>query len=93
MNPCQVITVCNISVDVVVVVKSVSLTSCLIFSVGVLFSHTPPDFLFFSASLLGIVVGDIGPKFGFNEVDNGFLKLENVRIPRENMLMKYAKVK
>ncbi|XP_044201793.1 peroxisomal acyl-coenzyme A oxidase 1 isoform X2 [Thunnus albacares] len=42
--------------------------------------------------LPGVVVGDIGPKFGFNEVDNGFLKLENVRIPRENMLMKYAKV-
>uniref|UniRef100_A0A3P9MI55 Acyl-coenzyme A oxidase n=1 Tax=Oryzias latipes TaxID=8090 RepID=A0A3P9MI55_ORYLA len=42
--------------------------------------------------LPGVVVGDIGPKFGFNEVDNGFLKLENVRIPRENMLMKYSKV-
>uniref|UniRef100_A0AAQ6AC92 Acyl-coenzyme A oxidase n=1 Tax=Amphiprion ocellaris TaxID=80972 RepID=A0AAQ6AC92_AMPOC len=42
--------------------------------------------------LPGIVVGDIGPKFGFHEVDNGFLKLENVRIPRENMLMKYSKV-
>lgn len=42
--------------------------------------------------LAGIVVGDIGPKFGFSEVDNGFLKLENVRIPRENMLMKFAKV-
>ncbi|XP_041839166.1 peroxisomal acyl-coenzyme A oxidase 1 isoform X1 [Melanotaenia boesemani] len=42
--------------------------------------------------LPGIVVGDIGPKFGFNEVDNGYLKLENVRIPRNNMLMKYAKV-
>ncbi|XP_037326729.2 peroxisomal acyl-coenzyme A oxidase 1 isoform X1 [Pungitius pungitius] len=42
--------------------------------------------------LPGIVVGDIGPKFGFSEVDNGFLKLENVRIPRENMLMKFAKV-
>uniref|UniRef100_A0A4W4E8Y7 Acyl-coenzyme A oxidase n=1 Tax=Electrophorus electricus TaxID=8005 RepID=A0A4W4E8Y7_ELEEL len=39
-----------------------------------------------------VVVGDIGPKFGFDEVDNGYLKLENVRIPRENMLMKYAKV-
>lgn len=38
------------------------------------------------------MVGDIGPKFGFDEVDNGYLKLENVRIPRENMLMKYAKV-
>ncbi|XP_061779089.1 peroxisomal acyl-coenzyme A oxidase 1 isoform X3 [Nerophis lumbriciformis] len=42
--------------------------------------------------LPGIVVGDIGPKFGFNEVDNGFLKLDHVRIPRDNMLMKYAKV-
>ncbi|XP_047221568.1 peroxisomal acyl-coenzyme A oxidase 1 isoform X1 [Girardinichthys multiradiatus] len=42
--------------------------------------------------LPGIVVGDIGPKFGFSEVDNGFLKLENVRIPRENMMMKYSKV-
>ncbi|XP_020787000.2 peroxisomal acyl-coenzyme A oxidase 1 isoform X1 [Boleophthalmus pectinirostris] len=42
--------------------------------------------------LPGILVGDIGPKFGFCEVDNGFLKLDNVRIPRENMLMKYAKV-
>ncbi|XP_034044551.1 peroxisomal acyl-coenzyme A oxidase 1-like [Thalassophryne amazonica] len=42
--------------------------------------------------LPGVVVGDIGPKFGFSEVDNGFLKLENVRIPRDNMLMKYAKV-
>ncbi|KAM3623508.1 uncharacterized protein V6R79_012045 [Siganus canaliculatus] len=42
--------------------------------------------------LPGIVVGDIGPKFGFSEIDNGFLKLENFRIPRENMLMKYAKV-
>ncbi|XP_077055234.1 peroxisomal acyl-coenzyme A oxidase 1 isoform X3 [Siphateles boraxobius] len=42
--------------------------------------------------LPGVVVGDIGPKFGFDEVDNGYLKLENVRIPRENMLMKYAKL-
>eukprot|EP00061_Rhincodon_typus_P008919 g31971.t1 len=40
----------------------------------------------------GVVVGDIGPKFGYDEVDNGYLKLENVRVPRENMLMRYAKV-
>ncbi|XP_070533528.1 peroxisomal acyl-coenzyme A oxidase 1-like [Ptychodera flava] len=40
----------------------------------------------------GITVGDIGPKFGFNSNDNGFLKLDHVYIPRENMLMKYAKV-
>ncbi|XP_005993285.1 peroxisomal acyl-coenzyme A oxidase 1 isoform X2 [Latimeria chalumnae] len=42
--------------------------------------------------LPGVLVGDIGPKFGYDEVDNGYLKLDNVRIPRENMLMKYAKV-
>lgn len=40
----------------------------------------------------GIEIGDIGPKFGFEEMDNGYLKLDNVRIPRENMLMKYSKV-
>nr|QFF91505.1 acyl-CoA oxidase 1 isoform 2 [Potamotrygon motoro] len=42
--------------------------------------------------LPGVIVGDIGPKFGYDQVDNGFLKLENIRIPRENMLMRYAKV-
>jgi acyl-CoA oxidase len=42
--------------------------------------------------LPGITVGDIGPKLGLNAVDNGFLRLNNVRIPRENMLMKHSKV-
>ncbi|KAM3922478.1 peroxisomal acyl-coenzyme A oxidase 1-like isoform 2-T2 [Leptodactylus fuscus] len=42
--------------------------------------------------LPGVTVGDIGPKFGFEEVDNGFLKFDKVRIPRENMLMKHAQV-
>ncbi|XP_074871002.1 peroxisomal acyl-coenzyme A oxidase 1 isoform X2 [Carettochelys insculpta] len=42
--------------------------------------------------LPGITVGDIGPKFGYDEMDNGFLKMDNFRIPRENMLMKYAQV-
>ncbi|XP_046531901.1 peroxisomal acyl-coenzyme A oxidase 1 isoform X3 [Equus quagga] len=40
-----------------------------------------------------ITVGDIGPKFGYDEMDNGYLKMDNYRIPRENMLMKYAQVK
>ena len=40
----------------------------------------------------GIQVGDIGPKYGFNGKDNGFMRLNNVRIPRINMLMKYTKV-
>ncbi|RDD38380.1 Peroxisomal acyl-coenzyme A oxidase 1 [Trichoplax sp. H2] len=42
--------------------------------------------------LPGVTIGDIGDKFGFDTVDNGFLRLDNVHIPRENMLMKYAKV-
>ncbi|NP_001090149.1 acyl-CoA oxidase 1, palmitoyl L homeolog [Xenopus laevis] len=42
--------------------------------------------------LPGVMVGDIGPKFGFDETDNGFLKFDKVRIPREYMMMKYAKV-
>ncbi|KAM8946790.1 peroxisomal acyl-coenzyme A oxidase 1 isoform 1-T1 [Pelodytes ibericus] len=42
--------------------------------------------------LPGVVVGDIGPKFGYDETDNGFLKFDKFRIPRENMLMKYAKI-
>ncbi|KAM3921195.1 peroxisomal acyl-coenzyme A oxidase 1 isoform 2-T2 [Leptodactylus fuscus] len=43
--------------------------------------------------LPGVTVGDIGPKFGYDETDNGFLKFDKFRIPRENMLMKFAQVK
>lgn len=46
----------------------------------------------FLSSVVGITVGDIGPKFGYEEMDNGYLKMDNYRIPRENMLMKYAQV-
>jgi len=42
--------------------------------------------------LPGVTVGDIGPKFGYNTKDNGYLRLENVRVPRDNMLAKYTKV-
>ncbi|GMT23160.1 hypothetical protein PFISCL1PPCAC_14457, partial [Pristionchus fissidentatus] len=40
----------------------------------------------------GITIGDIGPKMGISSVDNGFLALDHVRVPRKNMLMKHAKV-
>jgi len=43
-------------------------------------------------TLPGITLGDIGPKYGFNSVDNGYMKLDRVRIPRENMLMRNVKV-
>ena len=44
------------------------------------------------STIIGVQVGDIGPKFGYFAIDNGFLRLTNVRIPRDQMLMKYAQV-
>ncbi|KAI6236614.1 Acyl-coenzyme A oxidase [Aphelenchoides besseyi] len=43
--------------------------------------------------LPGIRIGDIGPKLGINGSDNGFLLFNNFRVPRKNLLMRYAKVK
>ncbi|XP_051874078.1 peroxisomal acyl-coenzyme A oxidase 2-like isoform X2 [Pristis pectinata] len=42
--------------------------------------------------LPGIKIGDIGPKMGFEQVDNGYLMMQNVRVPRENMLSRYSRV-
>ena len=42
---------------------------------------------------IGITLGDIGPKFGYGMIDNGFLRMNNIRVPRGNMLMKNAKVR
>ncbi|RLN92294.1 hypothetical protein BBJ28_00012151 [Nothophytophthora sp. Chile5] len=42
--------------------------------------------------LAGIEVGDIGPKVGFQPIDNGYCAFHKIRIPRENMMMRYAKV-
>ncbi|OIV93364.1 hypothetical protein TanjilG_21075 [Lupinus angustifolius] len=42
--------------------------------------------------LPGITVGDIGMKFGngaYNTMDNGVLRFDNVRIPRDQMLMRW----
>lgn len=40
--------------------------------------------------LKGIETGDIGKKFGFEAYDNGYVKFSQHRIPRFNMLMRYA---
>jgi len=40
-----------------------------------------------------VIVGDIGPKLGYDNMDNGFLRFDHVRIPRENMLAKNSEVK
>ncbi|KAJ1973413.1 hypothetical protein H4R35_004132 [Dimargaris xerosporica] len=42
--------------------------------------------------LPGITVGDIGPKFGFNSVDNGYIMFSHYRIPHDHMLERFAKV-
>eukprot|EP01016_Furgasonia_blochmanni_P007195 TRINITY_DN12879_c0_g1_i2.p1 TRINITY_DN12879_c0_g1~~TRINITY_DN12879_c0_g1_i2.p1 ORF type:complete len:455 (-),score=109.14 TRINITY_DN12879_c0_g1_i2:320-1684(-) len=40
----------------------------------------------------GVELGDIGPKLGQRSNDNGWLRLTNVRIPRENMLSRFMQV-
>uniref|UniRef100_A0A8C8SXE2 Acyl-coenzyme A oxidase n=1 Tax=Pelusios castaneus TaxID=367368 RepID=A0A8C8SXE2_9SAUR len=40
----------------------------------------------------GVIVGDIGPKMSFEHIDNGYLMLQNINIPRENMLSRYSQV-
>ncbi|ORY03517.1 acyl-CoA oxidase [Basidiobolus meristosporus CBS 931.73] len=42
--------------------------------------------------LPGINIGDIGKKMGRDGIDNGWIQFTHVRIPRQNMLMKYAQV-
>eukprot|EP00013_Stygamoeba_regulata_P023642 CAMPEP_0177643802 /NCGR_PEP_ID=MMETSP0447-20121125/8342_1 /TAXON_ID=0 /ORGANISM="Stygamoeba regulata, Strain BSH-02190019" /LENGTH=702 /DNA_ID=CAMNT_0019146107 /DNA_START=165 /DNA_END=2273 /DNA_ORIENTATION=+ len=40
----------------------------------------------------GIEIGDCGLKMGRQGVDNGWIKFHNVAVPRDNMLMRWAKV-
>lgn len=42
--------------------------------------------------LPGIEVGEIGPRMGFKAADNGYLRLNKVKIARTNMLMKNATI-
>lgn len=42
--------------------------------------------------LQNVHVGDIGPKFGYNTMDNGFLLLNNVKVPHVNMLARFSRV-
>lgn len=40
----------------------------------------------------GVKAGDIGPKFGYHSKNNGWCTFDNVRIPRDQMLMRYTQV-
>ena len=42
--------------------------------------------------LPGIKTGDIGPKLGWNQADNGWGIFNQVRIPRTNMLSRFSGV-
>ncbi|KAG7340972.1 acyl-CoA oxidase [Nitzschia inconspicua] len=42
--------------------------------------------------LKGVTTGDIGPKIGYNNMDNGFAQFDQVVIPRRNMAMRFASV-
>ncbi|KAI9259026.1 acyl-CoA dehydrogenase/oxidase C-terminal [Phascolomyces articulosus] len=43
--------------------------------------------------LPGITVGDIGPKFGYNTIDNGFMMFNHYRVPHIAFLAKFTQVK
>jgi acyl-CoA oxidase len=43
-------------------------------------------------TLNGIIIGDCGHKMGLNGVDNGTISFDNVVIPKENMLDRFASV-
>lgn len=44
------------------------------------------------ALMPGVATGDLGPKLGFNNMDNGFLQLSGVRVPRAHMAARMAHV-
>jgi len=42
--------------------------------------------------LPGIVVGDIGPKYGYASMDNGYMLFDQCRVPHSAMMARYSKV-
>ncbi|KAK2745917.1 hypothetical protein FQN57_003530 [Myotisia sp. PD_48] len=42
--------------------------------------------------LEGIVIGDIGPKYGYNTMDNGYMLFDKFRIPHAALLNRYSGV-
>lgn len=42
--------------------------------------------------LPGIETGDMGPKFGYDSKDNGWLRFNNVRIPKSQMLSRFSRI-
>ncbi|KAF9190590.1 Peroxisomal acyl-coenzyme A oxidase 1 [Haplosporangium sp. Z 767] len=44
------------------------------------------------APMPGIELGNLGSKIGFNTIDNGFMRVSKVRIPRQQMMMRNSSV-
>lgn len=42
--------------------------------------------------LEGIIIGDIGAKYGYTSMDNGYMLFNNYRVPHNAMLSRYARV-
>ncbi|KAI9708723.1 MAG: hypothetical protein M1820_003678 [Bogoriella megaspora] len=42
--------------------------------------------------LTGIAVGDIGPKYGYTSMDNGYMLFNHFRVPHSAMLARYSRV-
>ena len=42
--------------------------------------------------LENVHVGDIGPKFGYNSMDNGFLLFNKLKVPHTSMLARFSRV-
>ncbi|KAJ5527825.1 fatty-acyl coenzyme A oxidase (Pox1) [Penicillium frequentans] len=42
--------------------------------------------------LSGVVIGDIGPKFGYPTIDNAYMLFDQFRIPHSALLSRYAKI-
>jgi acyl-CoA oxidase len=40
----------------------------------------------------GMKLGDMGPKLGYNSASNGYASFDHVRIPRNQMLMRFVSV-
>ncbi|KAF2833666.1 acyl-CoA oxidase [Ophiobolus disseminans] len=65
---------------------------------AVLKSHGPQTFIMqirdekTHEPLDNIAVGDIGPKYGYASMDNGYMLFDHCRVPRSAMLSRYAEV-
>lgn len=65
---------------------------------GKLKSHGPHQFIVqirdmkTNKPLEGIVIGDIGPKYGYTAMDNGYMLFKNLKVPHSALLSRYSGV-